>query len=172
MRAGAVRNLLSGKMVRLLLLQVQALKLQSLRAMDTLDRLVDSNKLNLQLFATLPACLLAVAASRLARAGATALRARRLLTARAAHAEVGELLHNAERALTLAGDGTLGAEGLGLLVAQLAAVSARLTWLGCSHATLRWELQELLGAAARLPAGTQARLLRLAMARHARLSVG
>mmetsp|Transcript_32433 Transcript_32433/g.95750 ORF Transcript_32433/g.95750 Transcript_32433/m.95750 type:complete len:122 (-) Transcript_32433:1712-2077(-) len=77
MRAGAVRNLLSGKMVRLLLLQVQALKLQSLRAMDTLDRLVDSNKLNLQLFATLPACLLAVAASRLARAGATALRGAR-----------------------------------------------------------------------------------------------
>ena len=40
-------------------------------------------------------------------------------------------------------------------------------------AALRWELQELLGAAAaRLPAAAQARLLRLAMARHARLSVG
>ena len=89
-----------------------------------------------------------------------------------------ELLHSAERALTLAGDGTLGAEGLGLLVALLHAALQLLDAYSTAAASraaaaaLRWELQELLGAAARLPAAAQARLLRLAMARHARLSVG
>lgn len=102
LRAGTIKGLLSGRMVRLLLIQAQLLKLQSLRAMATLDDLVDANRLNVSLFATLPALLLALLAWRAATAAGYAVRARGLRSTKDVHAEMGDVLLKMERALLLA----------------------------------------------------------------------
>jgi hypothetical protein len=102
LRAGTLKGLLSGRMVRLILIQAQLLKLQSLRAMGTLDDLVDANRLNVSLFATLPALLLALLAWRAAAAAGYAVRARGLRSTKDVHAEMSDVLLKMERALLLA----------------------------------------------------------------------
>ena len=47
-----------GKLVRLMLIQVQLLKTEGLRAMGAIDDLVDANRLNVQLLASVPAVVL------------------------------------------------------------------------------------------------------------------
>ena len=46
------------KLLRLLLIQVQLLKTELLKAMGALDDLVDANRLNMQLLASVPAVVL------------------------------------------------------------------------------------------------------------------
>ena len=55
---GAIRNLVRGDMVRLLLVQIQQLKAGGLQALGSIDDLVDKNRLNVQLLAAIPAALL------------------------------------------------------------------------------------------------------------------
>jgi nuclear-control-of-ATPase protein 2 len=82
---------------------VQLLKTELLRAMGAIDSLVDSNRLNMQLLASVPALLLLTGGSRLIGALVHRLSTRGLRSMRAVHSEMGGLLTRLERCLTLAG---------------------------------------------------------------------
>jgi hypothetical protein len=82
---------------------VQLLKTEMLRAMGAIDSLVDSNRLNMQLLASVPALLLLTGGSRLIGALVHRLSTRGLRSMRAVHSEMGGLLTRLERCLTLAG---------------------------------------------------------------------
>ena len=65
LRRGPIRGFFRGNMVRLLLIQIQQLKTDLLIAMGTIDDLVDANRLNVQLLASIPSVLLVVLGTRL-----------------------------------------------------------------------------------------------------------
>ena len=71
--------------------------------MGAIDSLVDSNRLNMQLLASVPALLLLTGGSRLIGALVHRLSTRGLRSMRAVHSEMGGLLTRLERCLTLAG---------------------------------------------------------------------
>ena len=52
---GAIRGILRGNVAQLMLIQIQQLKADLLQAMDQIDTLVDANRLNVQLVASIPA---------------------------------------------------------------------------------------------------------------------
>lgn len=55
--SSAVRNLMSGDIVRMLLIQVQFIKKELMVAMGAIDELMHANQLNLQMLATIPTFL-------------------------------------------------------------------------------------------------------------------
>ena len=71
--------------------------------MGAIDSLVDSNRLNVQLLASVPALLLLTGGSRLIGALVHRLSTRGLRSMRAVHTEMGGVLTRLERCLTLAG---------------------------------------------------------------------
>lgn len=100
---GAIKNIFRGDMVRLLLIQVQQLKTGSLLAMGSIDELMDSNRLNLQLLATIPAFLLVTFGTRIFFRAMFSFRSRELIVGFGdAKAEMGNLLRKMERCLLLA----------------------------------------------------------------------
>lgn len=99
---GAIKNLFRGAMVRLLLIQVQQLKTGLLQAMGSIDDLMDSNRLNVQLLATIPAILLVTLGTRVFFRALYSLRSRDLIGLPNAKAEMGDLLRKMERCLLLA----------------------------------------------------------------------
>lgn len=100
---GTIRNLFRGDMVRLLLVQVQQLKVGSLLAMGSMDQLMDSNRLNVQLLATIPAFLLVTFGTRFLYWAMFSVRSKELIVGFAdAKAEMGDLLRKMERCLLLA----------------------------------------------------------------------
>jgi len=99
---GAIKNLFRGGMVRLLLIQVQQMKTGLLQAMGRIDDLMDSNRLNVQLLATIPAILLVNFGTRIFFRSLFALRSRDLVGLPNAKAEMGDLLRKMERCLLLA----------------------------------------------------------------------
>jgi nuclear-control-of-ATPase protein 2 len=99
---GAIKNLFRGGMVRLLLIQVQQLKTGLLQAMGRIDDLMDSNRLNVQLLATIPAILLVNFGTRIFFRSLYALRSRDLVGLPNAKSEMSDLLRKMERCLLLA----------------------------------------------------------------------
>ena len=99
---GAIKNLFRGGMVRLLLIQVQQLKTGLLQAMGRIDDLMDSNRLNVQLLATIPAILLVNFGTRIFFQALYSLRSRDFVGLPNAKAEMGDLLRKMERCLLLA----------------------------------------------------------------------
>mmetsp|Transcript_7922 Transcript_7922/g.11655 ORF Transcript_7922/g.11655 Transcript_7922/m.11655 type:complete len:221 (-) Transcript_7922:265-927(-) len=99
---GPVMNLIRGKMVHLLLIQLQQLKTGSLQSMGSIDDLMDSNRLNVQLLATIPAILLVSFGTRLFFRALYSLRSRDIIGLTSAQAEMGDLLRKMERCLLLA----------------------------------------------------------------------
>ena len=99
---GAIRNLLRGKMITLLLIQIQQLKSSVLEAMGTVDDMVESNRLNVQLLASIPAVLLVTFGTRLFFAVMFSFRSRDLVGLPTAHAEMSDILRKMERCLLLA----------------------------------------------------------------------
>ena len=77
-----VKNFFSGKMIRLVLIQVQFLKKELLKAMGAMDEMVDANRLNVQLLAALPAVWLVSGASRLTLAALFAIRTKKIQQSR------------------------------------------------------------------------------------------
>lgn len=102
LKNGAVKNMIFGKMVRLLLIQVQQLKTDLLQAFQSIDELVDANRLNVSLLAIIPAVLLVRWSSRLLYALMYRIRARDVTGLRAAHLELTNLLRQLEQILILA----------------------------------------------------------------------
>lgn len=102
-KRGAIRNIMQGKLVRLILIQVQLLKTELLKAMGAIDDLVDANRLNVQLLASVPALLLLAASSHFSFTALHMLRTRGLRSMRQVHQEMGDVLGRLERCLLLAG---------------------------------------------------------------------
>uniref|UniRef100_A0A7S1BBG8 Nuclear control of ATPase protein 2 n=1 Tax=Corethron hystrix TaxID=216773 RepID=A0A7S1BBG8_9STRA len=102
--SGTIRNLLWGNSARLILVQVQQLKAEMLRAFGAIDDLVDANRLNVQLLAAIPSVLLAFGATRLFVVGMFALRSRDGLvrSMRDVHEEMEDHLLGMERCVMLA----------------------------------------------------------------------
>ena len=73
-------------------LQVQLLKAEGLKAMGAIDDLVDANRLNVQLLASVPAVVLVVGGSRLSCALLSMGRTRGLRSMRQVHAEMADVL--------------------------------------------------------------------------------
>ena len=102
---GAIKNLFRGGMVRLLLIQVQQLKTGLLQAMGSIDDLMDSNRLNVQLLAAIPAFLLVNFGTRLFFRTLYSLRSRDFVGLSNAKSEMADLLRSMERCLLLANHG-------------------------------------------------------------------
>ncbi len=101
MAQGVIRNFLRGEMVRLLLIQVQQLKTGLLQAMGSIDALIDANRLNVQLLATIPAVLLVTVGTRVFFRAMYGLRSKDIVGLPTAHAEMKDLLMKMERCLLL-----------------------------------------------------------------------
>ena len=83
--------------------QVQLLKTEGLKAMGAIDDLVDANRLNVQLLASVPAVVLVLYGSRASYALLNMLRTRGLRSMRQVHLEMSDKLRRLERCLLLAG---------------------------------------------------------------------
>ena len=118
LKNGAVKNMVFGNMVRLLLIQVQQLKAELLEAFQSIDELVDANRLNVSLLATIPAFLLVRWGSRILYALLYRFRVRDLTGLSDAHRELTSRLRTLERLLILADDGPLKGPQLGEFLSQ------------------------------------------------------
>ena len=118
LKHGAVKNMVFGNMVRLLLIQVQQLKAELLEAFQSIDELVDANRLNVSLLATIPAFLLVRWGSRILYALLYRFRVRDLTGLTEAHRELTSRLRTLERLLILADDGPLKGPQLGEFISQ------------------------------------------------------
>jgi len=101
LRKGPIRSILGGNIVRLLLIQVQQLKADLLSAMDSIDVLVDANRLNLQLLAGIPAVLFVTLGVRLFFQWMYSFRSFEIRSIREVHKEMTDYLDRAERLLLL-----------------------------------------------------------------------
>lgn len=99
---GPITRFFTGSMVRLLLIQVQQVKAGMLEAMRSIDDLVDSNRLNVQLLAIVPAYLLVSLGTKLFFTALYSLRSREFVGLPDAHSEMSEILSTMERCLLLA----------------------------------------------------------------------
>ncbi len=103
---GVIGNMLRGNIIRLLLIQIQQLKAGMLQAMGTIDELVDSNRLNVQILASLPAFLLISLGTRIFFSILVAFRSssvnnKRLRGLSTIHDEMSNILSKMERCLLL-----------------------------------------------------------------------
>ena len=89
-------------MVHLLLIKLQQLKTGSLQSMGSIDNLMDSNRLNIQLLAMIPAVLLVTFGTQLFFRALYSLRSRDIVGLASAKAEMGDLLKKMERCILLA----------------------------------------------------------------------
>jgi len=101
LRKGPIRSIFGGNIVRLLLIQVQQLKADLLTAMDSIDVLVDANRLNLQLLAGIPAVLFVTFGVRLFFQWMYSFRSFEIRSIREVHSEMTDYLDRSERLLLL-----------------------------------------------------------------------
>lgn len=98
---GAIRGLVSGKVAQLMLIQIQQLKADLLSAMDQIDLLVDANRLNVQLIASIPAFLIIFVGTRALVLFISNLRMKDFRLPRDVHSEMSDYLKKAEEYLVL-----------------------------------------------------------------------
>jgi nuclear-control-of-ATPase protein 2 len=97
--------LVRGRVVRLMLIQIQQLKAGLLKAMGSIDDLVDKNRLNVQLLASIPAFILVTYGSKLLFSFIVGLRMKRVtvLPIKNLQGEMTDCLRRMERCLLLSG---------------------------------------------------------------------
>jgi nuclear-control-of-ATPase protein 2 len=93
---GVIRSAVRGRLVRLLLIQVQQLKAGLLHAMSSIDVLVAANRLNIQLLAAIPAVLIVYVGTRLVYRSLFTIKSKSLGSIRDVHAEMAEYLDDME----------------------------------------------------------------------------
>ena len=105
LKAGALKGLVRGRVVRLMLIQIQQLKAGLLKAMGSIDDLVDKNRLNVQLLASIPAFILVSYGSKLLFSFIVGLRMQRVtvLPIKNLQSEMTDCLRRIERCLLLSG---------------------------------------------------------------------
>eukprot|EP00547_Thalassionema_nitzschioides_P004446 CAMPEP_0194201414 /NCGR_PEP_ID=MMETSP0156-20130528/1690_1 /TAXON_ID=33649 /ORGANISM="Thalassionema nitzschioides, Strain L26-B" /LENGTH=632 /DNA_ID=CAMNT_0038926597 /DNA_START=499 /DNA_END=2394 /DNA_ORIENTATION=+ len=118
LKRGTVRNMIFGKTVQHILSQVQLLKAELLEAFQSIDELVDVNRLNVSLLATIPAFLLVRWGSRMLYSLMYRLRAQNVSGLKDAHQEMINLLRELERILILAEESQLSSAELGAFISH------------------------------------------------------
>jgi nuclear control of ATPase protein 2 len=101
LKNGMFRNAMRGRLIRLLLVQIQQLKAGLLSAMASIDVLVAANRLNIQLLTAIPAVLLVTFGTRLFLRSLYSLRMKDIRPIQDVHAEMAELLDRMETRLLL-----------------------------------------------------------------------
>lgn len=105
LRSGLFRHVASGHLLRLLLVQVQQLKVGLLNAIADIDVLISGNKLNVRLLATIPAIIIITLATRFFARNLYNLRSRDIRPISKVHAEMTEHLHRMKTIILLADGG-------------------------------------------------------------------
>lgn len=98
---GVFVNLARGRLVRLLLIQVQQLKVGLLSALDTIDVLMKGNQIHFQILAAIPAVLLATFGTRFVVRFIYSIRSKDLRPVAVAHANMASYLSQIERLVLL-----------------------------------------------------------------------
>jgi len=101
LRQGLLYNLVQGKLVRLLLIQVQQLKVGLLSALETIDVLMAGNRIHFQLLAIIPAILMAYFGTRFFVRALYNIRSKDLRPVTVVHGNMGEFLSNIESIVLL-----------------------------------------------------------------------
>jgi nuclear control of ATPase protein 2 len=97
----AVKNVFSGKIVRMLLIQLQFTKKELLVAMEAIDDLFNANKVNLQIFAVIPALFTTYLLYRGVTYVVGVAASRRIYSTAGVHSALRKLLRDIERLLIL-----------------------------------------------------------------------
>lgn len=127
MKSGLIRHAVGGRLIRLILIQVQQLKVGMLNAAETIDVLLQTNRFNIQLLAIIPAIVIVTVGTKLFVRFLFTVRVKDLRPMKAVHAEMTKYLYELESILLLA-DGTkkdlpaiqaLNDQELGLFVLSL-----------------------------------------------------
>jgi nuclear control of ATPase protein 2 len=98
---GLFTNLVRGRLVRLLLIQVQQLKVGMLSALDTIDLLLKGNRIHFKILAAIPTLLVVTYGTRYFLRALYNIRAKDLRPVRAVHAEMSQYLSKTESILLL-----------------------------------------------------------------------
>lgn len=123
-----MQSIVSGKIARLVLIQLQFVKKELLVAMQAIDELFNANQVNLQLLAITPAVLSILSLQILSKTFIVALRAtsrgRVAESASAIHRDLRDCVRDVERSLSLSngfndGDALLSSIQLGKLLSAL-----------------------------------------------------
>ena len=109
---GLFRNAMRGRLIRLLLVQIQQLKAGLLSAMVSIDVLVEANQLNIQLLTAIPAVLLVSLGTRFFVRSLYSLRMKDIRPIHDVHAEMAALLDQMETRVLLASGESFGLSGL------------------------------------------------------------
>lgn len=99
--SGLFSNFLKGRLVRLLLVQVQQLKVGLLSALDTIDVLIQGNRIHFKVLAAIPAVVIATFGTRYLARVLYNLRAKDIRPVTVVHAEMGQYLTKIENLLLL-----------------------------------------------------------------------
>lgn len=101
LKQGLLLNFASGRLVRLLLVQVQQLKVGMLQALDTINVLMRGNQIHFQILAAIPAVLIVTLGTRLFVRAVYNIRAKDLRPVTAAHGEMTVYLNHLESLVLL-----------------------------------------------------------------------
>jgi len=101
LKKGLLRNIVGGQLIRLLLIQVQQLKVGLLSALDNIDTLLNSNRINFQILAAIPAVILVWFIFRYLSRFVYNIRAQDLRPVTYVHSDMYELLEKIESILLL-----------------------------------------------------------------------
>jgi nuclear-control-of-ATPase protein 2 len=99
--SGLLTNLMRGRLVQLLLVQVQQLKVGLLSALDTIDVLLQGNRIHFQVLAAIPAIVIATYGTRYFLWGLYNIRAKDIRPVTVVHGEMTRYLTNMENIFLL-----------------------------------------------------------------------
>eukprot|EP00980_Cylindrotheca_fusiformis_P021703 scaffold8535_cov132-Cylindrotheca_fusiformis.AAC.11 len=102
MKTGLIRHAIGGRIVRLILIQVQQLKVGMLNAAATVDVLLQTNRFNIQLLAIIPAIVIVTVGTKLFFRFLFTVRVKDLRPMKTVHAEMTKYLYELESILLLA----------------------------------------------------------------------
>jgi len=102
MATGLMRHAIGGRLIRLILIQVQQLKVGMLHAADTVDVLLQTNRFNIQLLAIIPAFVIVTIGTKVFFRFMYSLRHKDLRPMSFVHSEMTEYLNEMESILLLA----------------------------------------------------------------------
>lgn len=108
LRSGVIRGLVSGRLIRLLLIQVQQLKVGVLSAVGRIDVLLKGNQINFRILAAVPALVASFYIIRLLWRSLYNIRSRDLRPVTAAHQDMATFLIKVERLLLSNNEDGLG----------------------------------------------------------------
>jgi nuclear-control-of-ATPase protein 2 len=99
---GVFRHAFGGRLIRLILIQVQQLKVGLLTALESIDLLLQANKLNIQILGIIPAILIIIYGTKFGIRSLYNLRAKDLRPISVVHSEMTEYLNELESVMLLA----------------------------------------------------------------------